>query len=289
MTAFVSFCLTVDRPIPKPPEDDLTDAEILDPSSSLLLQMFMAELDSAVSIVGGGEEEEESIVPLTPIPSSSLSPFPHHESVSLERMDLTGLDDPFLMEFTDINALLQDTSLIDPFSVTSPTISNSSSSPVISCGSPPQDPSLSPFSTVSSDENADLTFMLSKDVFCLVSPETTTPPTLSQEVVQHDHCYTTEGDVTSRKRQANSDALTNTSSVKKKPKTVVKDEKYFTRRHKNNVASQVSRAKRRAKHSSMFGRVTELEEQNAQLRTRVKEMTAEAERLRKMLVDRLTQ
>ncbi len=64
----------------------------------------------------------------------------------------------------------------------------------------------------------------------------------------------------------------------KKPKPIVKVLGH--RRHKNNVASQVSRAKRRAKQSSMFDRVVELENENEQLRTRVKEMMR-----KKLLID----
>ena len=63
----------------------------------------------------------------------------------------------------------------------------------------------------------------------------------------------------------------------------------LTRREKNNVASQVSRAKRKAKNTAMFDRVGELESENAMLRIQEKELTNEIERLKKLLVHRLSQ
>jgi hypothetical protein len=61
-----------------------------------------------------------------------------------------------------------------------------------------------------------------------------------------------------------------------------------SRRQKNNVASQVSRAKRRAKNSAMFDREGELESENAMLRIKEKELTDEIERLKNILVHRLS-
>ena len=62
-----------------------------------------------------------------------------------------------------------------------------------------------------------------------------------------------------------------------------------TRRQKNNVASQISRAKRRAKNVAAFDRVGKLEAENAKLRLQEKELTVEIEKLKKLLVNRLSQ
>lgn len=70
---------------------------------------------------------------------------------------------------------------------------------------------------------------------------------------------------------------------------VSKESKQSERRRKNNVASQVSRAKRRNRTSNLFAREKELEVENARLKLQVEEMSQEAERLRKLLVNRLAQ
>ena len=65
------------------------------------------------------------------------------------------------------------------------------------------------------------------------------------------------------------------------------DDKKKVRRDKNNVASRVSRAKRKERRKALDVRADELEEDNARLRVRVAEMTAETERLKKLLLERL--
>ena len=73
------------------------------------------------------------------------------------------------------------------------------------------------------------------------------------------------------------------------PSKVSKDLRYLERRRKNNLASKVSRAKRRNRSATLFKREKALEEENALLRVKVKEMTKECEKLREMLVGRLAQ
>ena len=90
-----------------------------------------------------------------------------------------------------------------------------------------------------------------------------------------------------RSTSSSADSDTEDLPSNKKAKTAVKDEKYRQRRDKNNLASQVSRARRKANRADMSERVTHLETTNAELRRRVEEMTAEAEQLRKLLVERL--
>lgn len=246
--------------------------------------MFMAELDSPT-----GDKGESD--PTPPIPS----PLPRHQSsITLECTDLSGLDDPFLAEFTDIDMLLQDTNLINPSSPSTPTPSDSDLSPVnynspLKLSSVPQDSTPS-FPVVSSPVGGDdLTFSFSDD---LLDYPVISPLPQSQETVQPDNvCSMDTGSVVSpRKRQASEDTEpSNTEVMTKKPKLIVKNEKYFQRRNKNNIASQVSRAKRRAKQTSLFDREVELTKENEQLRKRVQEMTAEAQRLKKLLIDRLAQ
>ena len=246
--------------------------------------MFMSELASGL---GEGEEERHLTSP-SPTPPPSPQQPTVNESTSLECTDFTGLDDPFLMQFTDIEGLLQDTNMISQSPASS--FSNSTPSPVTDHNffldlSASTSVNVNPVSPFSSNHSDNLAFEFSDDVFCVDSPKDNHSPLLSEAVIQHDHPYATPPSKPSRKRNA-SDTETNTT---KKPKTLVKDGRYFERRHKNNLASQVSRAKRKNKRSGMFDKVTELEEQNAELRTRVEEMTAEAERLKELLVNRLAQ
>lgn len=261
-----------------------------DPSSALLLEMFMTELDGIMAEREGGAPSPPSPVP-SPLPLTK-------PSTSLECTPPPGLDidDPFLMQFTDLDSLLQDTAVFAPcvseLGLGSPLndqtlnghnlmdlsdcVNSSSSASVSVC--------VSPFSN--STDNDDVVFDFSEG--------TTEPsPMLSQEVaIKHDHSYATNPEddqpevvSASRKRSASS----SNSQPAKKPKEIVKDDRYRTRRDKNNVASQVSRAKRRSRNASMFDRVKELEVENARLRTQVEDMTAEAEKLRKLLVHRLAQ
>ena len=67
------------------------------------------------------------------------------------------------------------------------------------------------------------------------------------------------------------------------------EDKCKVRRDKNNKASQVSRAKRRQRQREMNDRVGELETQNKQLREKELELTAEIERMKKLLLERLSQ
>ena len=238
--------------------------------------MFMSELDSMTGEEGGP----------VPSPSPCQSNPPSHLSTPVECTDPSGLDDPFLMEFMDINELLHGTNLLDSFSsssdfsVTPSPVANTELFVNLS-------DSVSPFSSSSDSE---VTFDFSEDALGLNSPEEKQPsPMLSQQLatVKHDHSYaSTPTDLEPTTSHEQSLHKTSSGGVKK-PKPIMKDQKYFVRRQKNNIASQSSRAKRRAKISSMFGRVGELETMNAELRAQVEQLTAETERLKKLLIDRL--
>lgn len=90
-------------------------------------------------------------------------------------------------------------------------------------------------------------------------------------------------DVNNRKRKC----INDDSDVSTSPLPESKVSKQDERRIKNNAASKVSRAKRRAKVSNLFTREKELETENAKLRLQVEEMTQEAEKLKKLLISRL--
>ena len=109
-------------------------------------------------------------------------------------------------------------------------------------------------------------------------------PTPSPCVSDQTELSVTTSKVTkSRKRQRSDFESDNGESAPEAKKTK------SSRREKNNVASQVSRAKRRAKNTAMFDRVGELESENATLRIKEKELTDEIEKLKKLLVLRLSQ
>ena len=265
----------------RPPEvDSSPPADILDPSSChFLLKMFMSELDA-----GTGEEGA------TPSPSPCQGSPCSKQSTSVECINPNGLDDPFLMEFTDIDGLLHETNVLNPFP-TSPDFSVTPSP--IGNVDPFFDLSdcVSPFSSSSDSE---VTFDFSEDALGFNGhEEQQLSPLLSQQlvVVNHDHSYAampTESEpkcTSSRKQNLHKTA----AGGVKKTKPMVKDQRYFVRRQKNNIASQSSRAKRRTKNATMFGRVGELEAVNAELRAQVEQLTTETEKLKKLLIDRLAQ
>jgi hypothetical protein len=65
-------------------------------------------------------------------------------------------------------------------------------------------------------------------------------------------------------------------------------DKATERRVKNNVASRVCRASRKARHGELFQQEKELNEENKELRSKVQKLSATVEYLRKNLVNRLS-
>ena len=112
---------------------------------------------------------------------------------------------------------------------------------------------------------------------------TPSPSTVNDELSVHERPIGSPIADTPRKRTA-SDMESDTGNSAPDPKKTK-----MTRRQKNNIASQVSRAKRKAKNVAMSDRVSELESENAMLRIQEKELTTEIERLKKLLVTRLSQ
>jgi hypothetical protein len=222
------------------------------------------------------------------------------------------IDDPLLVSFTDLDGLLKDSALFENLALTPPSSDVATDTFVFPLQYPgvPEPPLLdlseclslcSPSLSPSTDAPP-----VTPQTLCS-SPNLSQPRSLPAETsVFHDHtyttfkCTTTETPETARKRKASTDSRkrkASTDSLPLSPDTadsesppgtkIAGDEKYLVRRQKNNVASQASRSKRRTKQRDLFSRVDELETANAALRERVREMEAEAEQLRKSLVQKL--
>ena len=69
---------------------------------------------------------------------------------------------------------------------------------------------------------------------------------------------------------------------------ISESDKVTLRRLKNNEASKLTRAKRKAKHSQLFEKAAELEKSNAELRIKIEAMQKEADILRKALITKLS-
>ena len=70
--------------------------------------------------------------------------------------------------------------------------------------------------------------------------------------------------------------------------TSLVEEKKAVRRHKNNEASKVTRARRKERHQDLFTKKSELEVSNAQLKIKIELMQKEADMLRQVLVAKLS-
>lgn len=171
---------------------------------------------------------------------------------------ISTMDNPLTDQFTDLSSLL-DPTFLDSLSLL-----------------PPQQQTLHPFLN-NPDSNKILDLQSPETSISTLSPLSTSPSTPSDNVVPS--CSPIE-----RKRKS---SLTDIDSngepeLKKSPQ-----DKYIERRKKNNVASQISRAKRRQKSHDLFAREKELEKQNAELKIKVEEMTKEAEKLKRLLIEQL--
>lgn len=105
----------------------------------------------------------------------------------------------------------------------------------------------------------------------------------------------------SRKRSPSSDAAVVPEKLHKYSETDVDEccsvysscvsspeDRGATRRQKNNEASKISRANRKANQQRLFEREKELEKDNDRLRTLIEKMTEETEMLREILIDKLS-
>jgi len=90
-----------------------------------------------------------------------------------------------------------------------------------------------------------------------------------------------------KSRRLSSDSVSSLSTVSEPSLTV--ESKKKIRREKNNAASVVSRAKRRQRHKDLQAREKELKLANADLREQVDFLTAETERMKNMLLKKLSQ
>ena len=78
------------------------------------------------------------------------------------------------------------------------------------------------------------------------------------------------------------------AAMEPKCTSINEEEKYGEKRRKNNLASQVSRAKRKRKYSTMFTRLDELQEENKRLKEEVSIAEVEAAKLKKLIVGKLS-
>lgn len=177
----------------------------------------------------------------------------------LECTHTLALDDPFLTEFTDLHSLLDSVGPVVDISITPSPLSAMDEVYELSDGLLGLE-TPSPSSELPSSLPSPLPGILSSDP---ASPSSS----LSSET-------------SSRKRSRDDESLPDHK--------VACEGKQTERRLKNNVASQISRAKRRARNQSLFQREKDLREENAHLRVRVDEMTREAQRLRTLLVTKLS-
>ena len=78
------------------------------------------------------------------------------------------------------------------------------------------------------------------------------------------------------------------AAMEPKDNSTAEEEKYLEKRRKNNIASQVSRAKRKRKYSNMFTRLDELQEENKRLKEQVSVAEVEAAKLKKLIIGKLS-
>lgn len=332
------WCLPGNHDNPRPPEAENktldTSTFDTDLDTAHLLEMLVSEFQeynnfSEESDVGEASSLDGNLEMSRPSPVLT-SPLEVSPSASLECMNNSNyadpLDNPFLIEFTDLtqllNSSLTDTNVPDSpldFNTLSPVIS-----PVFPSGDtvdPSHDLGLlnltdsshlfSLTTTVSEIENGtsssktvdhkefdiDLACLSSNDLNTLLN----TPDGFSTDQLSLLLSQTQDlsSDVSSDSNPSSPVSQTSKKTQKRKASEVDSDDggaresqrkkkKYLVRRQKNNEASRVSRAKRREKHSTIFTRVTDLEEENARLRVDVKQLEVETEKLKKLLVERLS-
>lgn len=118
-------------------------------------------------------------------------------------------------------------------------------------------------SSVPSPQQPDSPQQTTDNVFQLSPPSCTT----EQYGCLHDHTY---------------------AAMEPQCSSTTEEEKYLEKRRKNNLASQVSRAKRKRKFSSMFTRLDELQEENKRLKEQVSAAEVEAAKLKKLIIGKLS-
>ena len=275
----------------RPPENDLSPlAPALDSDTTL---MFMSELEPGV---GGATEGVGGATPLPPLPLPS-------QPATLECMTLNGngLDNPLLMEFMNLDGLLdlnEGSDLVRRDDVVTPEAVVAHNQDCFFSLNKLSSPPFLPSSFSISHSTFDLTSSAGSPASGEeLSGTEELPSPLVFSSVTHDHSYAAADTATpvldspespSLEQLAGTDEAAPSCSKKAKmSKALTKNERYLNRRAKNNVASQVSRAKRRSRVTSLFSRESELVEANARLRRQVGEMTAEVDYLKRQLVERL--
>lgn len=284
---------------PRPPEVDNDTHSDLDP---LLLNMLVSDMSNGVELqeakslcsdksVAGLEVSSPLLVSSNPLECTN------------ETYNVDPLDIPFLTENCDISTLINTV----PVSI-DPTLSNTCTTDVspMFCNSSVED---TPESSASKADTGQFNLSDCMHLFPdtleqsinnltdselnqlfdtiptqepLSSESEPSPPPVSD--ASSTHLPVPENLDITRKRLASTIESDDDLPVKKS-----KEEKRVTHRIKNNAASRVSRAKRKERNNNVFTRVIELEEENAKLRVQVEKMEAETAKLKKLLVQKLSQ
>lgn len=154
------------------------------------------------------------------------------------------------------------------------------------------DPAMSlslPFPLTSPPPTQEITYEFSDDALGLESPLTATSTSFSSPTPSLTSTEDIKETPPASIPEANNRKRRASSTVDDELSPTPKESKQSERRRKNNVASQISRSKRRNRTANLFVREKELEVENARLKLKVEEMSQEAEKLRNLLVNRLAQ
>lgn len=100
-----------------------------------------------------------------------------------------------------------------------------------------------------------------------------------------DHAYYACKESPKKRPKLSEAATSDDESDSAPPKSV--EEKYRTRRDKNNVASKRSRETRKQKYVYMEEKATELEKSNASLKVKIEQLEALTKQMKEALVQRL--
>ena len=156
--------------------------------------------------------------------------------------------------------------------------------------------------TGSSTDCTDTSFVFSDTTEVITSSDLLAQLMSQSGILTDQNAASSKTEHTSRKRRPSSDNLCVPEKLQKYSTETDADEccsiysscasspedRFAVRRQKNNEASKVSRANRKAKHQRLFEKEKELEKDNERLRKLIEDMSTETEILRKILVDKLS-
>ena len=220
------------------------------------LMLYEGNLDSVPPVPSDTRESPDPMLELFSMPVKCSSPS--HVSLTIPQTDPCSPNSDTLEwlltqpQLDEIDCCLTDADwLISP--------SSPCNSSVVSSVPSPQPDMIS---------GGELSPQPSSPQACSTSCTTCTDP---HQAYLHDHTY----------------AARDPSSLPVDGTCVEEDVKYVERRRKNNLASQVSRAKRKRKYTDMFSRLDELQEENKRLKEEVSIAEVKAAKLKSLIVGKL--